>query len=306
LTASPSAPLVSHVTPRPSNNLRGLVLMALGFLLFSAADVQAKLLTASFHPVQIAWSRQLGLLCGVAVALALLGPSIFVARHPLLQILRGLLAVLSATCYIFAVKFVPLADAVAVSFIAPFVVTAMGALLLGERVGVRRWTAVAVGFAGTLIVIRPGMGVMHPAVLLVVVAAAAFAARQVLSRRLAASDRTITTVAYTACASVLALSLALPFVWTMPQGASQWALLAGMAATAALGELLVIKSLEVAQAAVLAPVHYSLMIWGTFWGWLVFDQLPDRWTWIGAAIIISTGLYIIQRERRLARAGLAE
>ncbi|MEM1314063.1 MAG: DMT family transporter [Pseudomonadota bacterium] len=279
------------------------MLMGLGFLFFSTADMQSKLLTESFHPVQIAWSRQLGLLSGVAIALIMLGPSIFVTRHPLLQISRGMLAVLSATCFIFAVKFVPLADAVAVSFVAPFMVTAMGALILGERVGVRRWSAVLVGFVGTLIVIRPGMGVMHPTVMLVVVAATAFAARQVLSRRLAAGDRTITTVAYTAFASVLALSLPLPFVWTTPEAGMQWALLLGMAATAALGELFVIKSLEIAQAAVLAPVHYSLIIWGTLWGWLVFDQLPDRWTWIGATIIVGTGLYILHRERRLARRG---
>lgn len=280
--------------------MRGLLLIGLGFLLFSTADTQAKLLTDAFHPVQIAWSRQLGLLFGVVIALAVRGASIFRTRHPVLQTVRGLLAVISATFFIFAVKFVPLADAVAVSFVAPFIVTAMGALLLGEPVGVRRWSAVAVGFLGTLIVIRPGMGVMHPAVLLVLVAAAAFAARQVVSRRLAASDRTITTVAYTAFASVLALSLPLPFLWTTPATDMQWALLFGMAVFAALGELLVIKSLEIAQASVLAPMHYSLIIWSTFWGWFVFDQLPDLWTWVGAAIVVATGLYLIHRERKLA------
>ncbi len=300
LPSSPSTLLRPRLQPHEANNTRGLLLMGLGFLLFSAADTQAKLLTEFFHPVQIVWFRQLGLLSGVVIALAMLGPSILRTRHPALQIVRGFLAVISATCFIFAVKFVPLADAVAVSFVAPFLVTAMGALLLGERVGLRRWIAVAIGFIGTLIVIRPGMGVMHPAVLLVLVAASAFALRQVLSRRLASSDRTITTVTYTALASVLALSLPLPFFWTTPGADLHWALLVGMAAFAALGELMIIKSLEIAQAAVLAPMHYTLIIWGTFWGWLVFDQLPDRWTWIGAAIIVATGLYIINRERKLA------
>lgn len=301
--ALPSEPTIlsrPRPQPRASNNLRGLLLMGLGFLLFSTADTQAKLLTEYFHPVQIAWSRQLGLLSGVVVALALRGPSIFRTRHPVLQIARGMLAVISATFFIFAVKFVPLADAVAVSFVAPFLVTAMGALLLGERVGPRRWSAVVIGFLGTLIVIRPGMGVMHPAVLLVLVAAAAFAARQVVSRRLASSDRTITTVAYTALASVLVLSFPLPFLWTTPATDTQWALLFGMAAFAALGELLIIRSLEIAQASVLAPMHYSLIIWGTLWGWLVFGQLPDLWTWVGAIIIIATGFYLIHRERKLA------
>jgi S-adenosylmethionine uptake transporter len=287
--------------PRPPNNLRGLLMMGLGFLMFSIADTQAKLLTEVFHPVQIVWVRQVGLLAGVLFALAILGPAILRTEHPFLQISRGFLAVVSAICFIFALRFVALADAVAISFVAPFLVTAMGAFLLGERVGLRRWSAVLIGFIGTLIVIRPGMGVMHPAGLLVLVAATAFAARQVLSRRLSSSDRTITTLSYTALASVLLLTAPLPFFWTMPSVHGHWALLCGMAVFAAAGELLVIKSLEITQAAVLAPVHYTLMIWGTFWGWLVFGQLPDLWTWVGAAIIIATGLYILQRERQLAR-----
>ncbi|MEP5730890.1 MAG: DMT family transporter [Sulfitobacter sp.] len=273
-------------------------MMGLGFLLFSVADTQAKLLTEFFHPVQIVWMRQFGLLAGVVVAFAILGPSIFATRHLALQFGRGLLAVTSAVCFIFAVKFVPLADAVAISFVAPFLVTAMGALFLGETVGPRRWAAVLVGFCGALIVIRPGMGVMHPAGFLVIVAATAFAARQVLSRHLAKDDRTVTTVAYTALVSTVVLTLPLPLFWKTPEVGLQWALLFGMAVFAALGELLIIKSLEIAHASVLAPVHYSLLIWGTFWGWLVFDQLPDIWTWVGAGVIVATGLYIIRREQR--------
>ncbi len=133
------------------------------------------------------------------------------------------------------------------------------------------------------------------------IAATAFALRQILSRVLAASDRTATTVTYTAIASVLLLSTPLPFVWKAPEAGWELALLVGMAVCAALGELLVIRALEIAQAIVLAPVHYSLIIWGTFYGWLVFDQLPDRWTWFGAAIIVATGLYILGREWKLAR-----
>lgn len=266
--------------------------------MFSVADTQAKLLTEFFHPVQIVWVRQLGLLAGVVVVLAVLGPSIFATRHPAMQIGRGLLAVTSAACFIFAVKFVPLADAVAISFVAPFLVTAMGALFLGENVGPRRWSAVIVGFCGALIVIRPGLGVMHPAGFLVVVAASAFAARQVLSRHLAKDDRTVTTVTYTAFVSALALSLPLPFFWMTPETGMQWALLFGVAVFAALGELMIIRSLEIAHASVLAPVHYSLLIWGTFWGWLVFNHLPDVWTWVGASVIVTTGFYIIHRERK--------
>ena len=275
--------------------------MAAGMFLFSAVDTQAKFLTATLHPVQIVWSRQLGLLIGVLVLLALRGITILHTRHPGLQILRGGLAASSATLFIVAVSFVPLADAVAVSFVAPFIVTVLGALMLREPVGIRRWAAVTIGFLGTMIVIRPGLGVIHPAVVLVLLAAMLFALRQILSRVLSSSDRTVTTLAYTALVGSLILTVPLPFVWQWPTSPVQVALLVGIAIMAALAELLVIKALEVAQAVVVAPVQYTLLIWGTMYGYLVFSQLPDLWTWIGGLIIVATGFYTLQRERVVAR-----
>ena len=286
---------------RQPDNLRGLMFMALAFFVFAAADTQAKFLTGLFHPMQIVWTRQLGLLSGVLILLALKGPSILATRSPAWQVARGMLAVFSATTFIFALRYVPLADAVAVTFVAPFLVTVFSALLLKEKVGIRRLTAVAIGFIGTLIVIRPGTGAIHPAVMLVIVSATAFALRQILSRHLAATDRTATTVAYTAIVSVVILTVPLPFFWKTPDAAWQVALLAGMALCAALGELMVIKALEIGEASVVSPVHYSLILWATFYGWAVFGQLPDGWTWVGSAIIVATGLYIMNRERQLAR-----
>ncbi len=271
--------------------------MAGGFFLYSAVDTQAKFLTESLHPVQIAWSRQMGLFLGVLIILGLRGPSLLKTAHPFLQIGRGALAAGSAAMFILAVAYVPLADAVAVSFVAPFMVTVMGALLLGERVGARRWTAITIGFLGMLLVIRPGLGVFHPAMFLVLVAASCFALRQIVSRKLSSSDRTETTIAYTAISAIVLLSLPLPFVWQTPAWGLETLLLVSIALMAAAAETMVIKSLEVAEAVVLAPVHYSLLIWGTLYGWLVFDQLPDGWTWLGAAVIVATGIYTLHRER---------
>lgn len=301
MTTSPAAPLHPHGEPSHVDNVRGVSLMALAFVLFSVCDMLAKLLTGDFHPMQIVWTRQLALLVGVVVALGIHGPGLFRSRHPAMQVLRGLLAVASAACFISAVRFVPLADAVAVTFIAPFIVTILSARLLGEYVGARRWAAVAVGFLGAMIVIRPGMGTMHPAMLLVVVAATGFALRQVLSRRLGNSDRTVTTVAYTAIVSVTTLSVPLFLFWRTPETARQWVLLGGMALAAGLGEWAVIRAFEIGQAVALAPVHYSMMIWATFWGWLVFGDLPDVWTIIGAAVIMATGLYILHGEQKRGR-----
>lgn len=286
---------------RAPDNARGLLLMLAGFSVFAAVDTLAKFLTAELHPLQVVWSRQLGLLAIALVLLARGGRRVFASRHPGLQVVRGLLAASSATLFIFGVARVPLADAVAVSFVAPFVVTVLGALVLREPVGLHRWSAVVVGFLATLIVIRPGFGAFHPAMLLVVLAATLFAARQVLSRFISADDGTATTVVYTALVGSALLTLAQPFVWTTPGSLRTLALLVAIAALAGLGEYLVVRALEVGQAVVVAPTQYTLILWSTMYGYLVFGQFPDGWTWLGTAIIIATGLYTMRRERRRRR-----
>jgi drug/metabolite transporter (DMT)-like permease len=287
--------------PTAAQNLRGVGLMALGFFLFAACDVQAKFLTDELHAVQIVWFRQLGLLLGVLALLALKGRAMLASRLPWVQIARGATAVVSAICFVVGITHVPLADAVAVTFVAPFIVTAMGALFLGEPVGLRRWLAVAVGFFGMLIVIRPGMGVFHPAILFVLAAATMFALRQVLSRSLSGVDPVTTTMAYTSLTGTALLSLGLPFVWQTPESAQTWLILAGLALTAGLGEVLVIRALDIAWAVVLAPVHYTMILWGTFYGFVVFSELPDGWTLLGCAVIVASGFYTLHRERLAAR-----
>jgi S-adenosylmethionine uptake transporter len=277
--------------------------MLLGFFSFAACDVQAKFLTDSFHAVQVVWFRQIGLALGVVVLILLRGPQILRSRLPVLQITRGLIAVGSAICFIVSVSFVPLADAVAVTFIAPFIVTVLGAVFLREPVGIRRWAAVSVGFVGMLIVIRPGMGVLHPAIGFTIAAASLFALRQVLSRSLSGTDPVVTTVAYTSLTSIIVVSLALPFVWRTPDALGLWLIVVGLAVTAALGEVLVIRALDIAQAVVVAPMHYSMIIWGTFYGYVVFSDLPDGWTLLGCGIIVASGLYTLHRERLAAKRG---
>ena len=295
--APPGLPAADPVAP---DNARGILLMLGGFFVFAAVDTIAKFLTAEMHPLQVVWTRQLGLLAIALVLIARGGAGVLRSGRPGMQILRGLLAIGSASLFIYGVRHAPLADAVAVTFVAPFVVTLLGALLLREPVGIHRWSAVAIGFLGTLIVIRPGLGVIHPAMVLVVFAASLFAARQVLSRVIAGVDSTATTIAYTALVGTVLLTLVLPFVWTAPASPRTLVLMVAIAALAGLGEYLVIRALEIAQAVVVAPMHYSLILWSTMYGYLVFGQFPDGWTWVGTAIIVATGLYTLRRER-LAR-----
>lgn len=296
------APL--HSAPVPSGeprNMQGILLMLIGFFFFAACDVQAKFLTGSFHPAQIVFFRQLGLFLGVLVLLAVKGPQLLRSRLLLLQITRGLTAVASATCFVLAVTHVPLADATAVTFIAPFIVTVLGAILLREPVGPRRWAAVAVGFIGMLIVIRPGMGVFHPAILWIVLAATFFASRQVLSRTVSGVDSIMTTVTYTSLTSTFVVACILPFVWQTPQDLKTILVIAGLGITAGLGEVFVIRALDMAQSVVLAPMHYSIIIWSTFYGFVVFAELPDMWTFVGCGIIVASGLYTLHREHLTAK-----
>ncbi len=279
-----------------ASNLRGIALMIAGFASFSGADIIAKILTADYHPVQIAWTRYFGVAAVVLVVLLLRGPALLRSVAPGTQLLRGFCAVVSAVCFIFAIRYVPLADAVAVSFVAPFIVTVLGATLLGEPVGIRRWSAVAIGFVGTLIIVRPGLGVIHPAIFLVVLAATAFAARQIVSRHIGRRDPTMTTLAYTALTSFVVLIPPLFFFWNTPQTATHLALMVALMALSGLGEFLLIKALEIAHAVVVSPMHYSQILFATLLGYLVFGHFPDAWTWLGSAVVIASGIYVIYRE----------
>ncbi|PRY22270.1 S-adenosylmethionine uptake transporter [Aliiruegeria haliotis] len=283
-----------------SGNLAGLALFATSLFLISTSDALAKLLTETLHPLQVVWMRQSGLAMAALGVLAIRGPGVLRTGLPQLQVLRGLAAALSALCFITALRFVPLADAVAVSFVAPFLVTAMGAAFLGETVTWRRWAAVLGGFTGALIIIRPGFGVVSPAILLVLAGAFFLALRQILGRRLAARDPISTTLVWTALTGFALLSCCMPAVWTWPD-APIWTTGMCIAALIAASEFLLIQAFATAEATAIAPALYSAMIWATLYGWLVFGQLPDLWTWIGSAIILATGFYLIVLEMRAGR-----
>lgn len=237
-----------------------------------------------------------GLVIGVIILLIRQGLTLFKTPKPKLQILRGVVAAGSGTLFIYAINYVPLADAVAVSFVAPFMVTVLGASVLKEPVGLRRWLAVVVGFVGMLIVIRPGMGVFHPAIFLVVLAASFFAIRQLVSRWLSGVDSVSTTVAYTSIVAFSITGIAQPFVWKTPENLTVVLIILGLGLSAAVGEVLIIRALDIAQSVVLAPMHYTLIIWGTLYGFLFFNDLPDVWTLFGCLIIVASGLYTTYRE----------
>ncbi|MFT5114985.1 MAG: drug/metabolite transporter (DMT)-like permease [Parasphingorhabdus sp.] len=281
-----------------SNTTRGIWLMGAGFAAFSCGDLIAKLLTADFHPFQVVWARQFGVVSVVIVFFVLKGKIIFRSVAPKMQLLRGLCAIISASCFIFAISYVALADAIAVTFAAPFIVTVLGATILGEKVGMRRWIAVLVGFIGTLIILRPGADVFHPAIFLVLLASMAFATRQIVSRFIGSRDPTLTTLAYTALTTFLVLALPMPWYWKTPETLTPVLLMVGLTLFAGLGEFLIIRALELADAVVVTPMHYTLIFYSTLWGFLFFGDFPDYWTWLGTFIVIASGIYMHLRETR--------
>ena len=282
---------------RGDDRRRGIAFMALAMFLFAFVDAQAKYLSEHLPVLQIAWALHFGMFVAVAVVIwPRTGLAILRTRRPKLQLLRGALVVLSSVLFLIAISFVPLADAVAVSFVAPLFITVLSALILREAVGLRRWLAVGVGFAGAVIVARPGLGVIHPAAFLVVCAALAFALYQVLARMISDTEDVRTTLSYTVIVGAVILTVLLPFNWVWPVGPLDALILASLGLWAAGAEYAVLKAFVVAPGAAVAPLQYTLLVWSTLYGFLLFADLPDALTLIGAAVLIATGLYTYHRE----------
>jgi drug/metabolite transporter (DMT)-like permease len=297
-TAPPSAPFPA--APRRDEPVRGVLLLLGALLLFSGADLLAKLLNADMPPVEIAWLRYV-VFAGVLVPLVLrAGPRLLRAGWPGLQIVRGLGILGSAIGFVSAVRYVPLAEATATGFISPVFITALSVVFLGERPGIRRWSAIAAGIIGMLIIVRPGGQTFQWASLFAVASAASWACAMVVTRHMARGDGVLTTMCWTALTGLVVLSLALP-VWAVvpPPGVILLGLFAGLLNTA--GQWLTLLAYRLADASLLAPVTYAQLITATLLGWLVFGAIPDRWTICGALVIVASGLYIAQRERSLAR-----
>jgi drug/metabolite transporter (DMT)-like permease len=284
------------------NNPKGILLMGIAMAFFGAADTVAKFFSDLYPTLQVVGMRQMGLMTGVIVY-ALVTRKLSLRTDQVgLQLLRGVFATSSAFLFVLGLSFIPLADATAIAFVAPLFVTVMGYFILGEPVGLRRWTAVVIGFMGTLIIIRPGFSSFEFGHVFIVCAASLFAARQIISRFLSSTDNTMTTVAYTAITSAGILLAIMPFVWQPIQSLEHLGLFILFALTAGAGEILVIKALEIAHAVVVAPLQYTILIWVTMYGFLFLGVFPDGLTFLGAFVIMASGGYTLLREHQVKKA----
>jgi drug/metabolite transporter (DMT)-like permease len=273
--------------------------MCAGVLMFPFLNASVKVLGARYPVAQIVWARFTGHLIIMAIVfLPHYGRALIATRRPLVQIGRSVLMLLSNSVFVLAIPFVPLATASAIGFTSPLLVTALSVPLLRESVGWRRWSAVLVGFAGALLVIRPGTGLHDPAVLLLLLSSACYALYLIATRWVSFYDSAATGIVFAALFGSLAMSFVLPFVFVAPQSALDAALFLGLGAFGGGGHYLVIRAFQLGPAAVMAPLGYVELVGTTILGYLIFDNFPDLWTWIGAAIIIASGVYIAVRERR--------
>ncbi len=278
-----------------------LFVLASGFT-FAMLDTAAKYLSGELHVMQVVWGRYVFSLALLPWIVGRLNP-IPIARtgNLKLQVVRSLL-LLAATIFFFtAIRFMPLADATAIAFVSPLLLTVLSIPLLGERVGLRRWAAVAVGLAGALIIIRPGLGVASWATLLPLATAFTYSLYQIGTRKLTQIDATATIFLYTGVVGALVMSALVPFFWSTPSPIA-WLLMATTGLLGGLGHYLIIQAFVRAPASALAPFSFVTIIWTTCSGYLVFGDLPDAATISGAAIIIASGIFVFYRESVAGRA----
>ncbi len=283
---------------------RGIALILLAHIAFTTMDTTNKWLAASYPVGQIVWAFYLGFAAAALLRAAAHGgiAAALTTRHRTLHLLRAALLPVNMGCVVLALGLMPMAEVMAVGISYPLMITVLSALVLKEQVGPRRWAAVAVGFMGVLLILRPGAAVFQPACLLILAAAALFAIYQILTKILGRTDGPVSLTLYTALVGAVLTSVVAPFDLRMPDAAG-WALLVLTAAAGTIGHSLVIQALETTPASVLQPFNFVQLVWATLAGYLVFDELPDAATAAGAAIVVTSGLYVWWRER--VRAGAA-
>lgn len=285
-------------TSRP---LVGIVLILSAMAILPGIDVIAKMLGQQGMPVtQIVWARMFfGAALTLPFALRQAGARALLPQRPVFHTVRAGFLMLATFCFFSSLKFLPIADALAIFFVQPLVLTALSPFFLGEKVGARRWAAVAVGFVGTLIIIRPGLGGINPGSLLALGAGTSLALYFLMTRRIAGSAPALVTTFHTMLIGTVVASGLAATVWVWPDD-GQWLLFVALGLIAALGHYLITRAYDFAEASLLAPLAYTEMITSVALGWWFFGDFPDFWTFVGVAILISCAIYISVRERRAA------
>ncbi|MEO6264711.1 MAG: DMT family transporter [Luteimonas sp.] len=287
-----------------SRRWRAIALMLVAVATFSLMDAGLKLLSAHYPPFQVAALRgasSLPLVLAWALATVGVAPLLRV-RWPL-HLLRGALGIAMMAGFVYALRTLPLSTAYSIFFIAPLLITALSVPFLGERVGPRRWSAIAVGLLGVLVLLRPtGEGMLSLAALAVLMAALMYAVSAITVRLLARSDSTQAMMVWLLAMMALGAGLLAWPHWVPIRGGDAW-LIGGIGIAGAFGQYAITEAFRLGEASLIAPLEYTALVWGVLLDATLWGVLPDSVTWIGAAIIVTSGLYLLRRERVHTEAG---
>jgi drug/metabolite transporter (DMT)-like permease len=287
------APTDSH-----ENRMRGISWMLATMFCFISLDSIMKHLLENYSLVQVTWGR---FFFGTVFAAVMCGRNLMPllkSHAPKKQLLRSVLLMSTTGMFNAGIRTTPLATATTIMFMSPILVTLLSIPLLGEKVGIRRWSGIVLGFTGAIIVVQPwknGLTGIGVGILFLLIAALLNANYQIVTRMVRNDDQ-LTSLLFTATTGAIVTSCLVPWFWTWPT-AQGWGLLVGSGLFGGLGHFCLIRALRLAPASVVAPFSYSALIWATLFGFVIWSDWPDFWTWIGAAIIIGSGLYIFHRER---------
>ena len=283
-----------------SSNVQGALFALLAFGIYATHDVVVKFLGVDFHAIQIIFFA--GLLSFPLVTVMLMNDRTdghLRPVHPWWTALRTISTVITGVSAFYAFSVLPLAQTYAILFAAPLLITLIAIPVLGEKVGLRRGLAVLVGLMGVLIVLRPGSAPLSLGHMAALAAAVFSSLASVVVRKIGSDERSVVLLLYPMVANFVVLGLALPFVYR-PMEIHQIGMLGIISLFGFIATLLIIMAYRRAEAVIVAPMQYSQMIWAAFYGYLIFDEVPDEWTLVGAGVIIASGIYIVMREGKTA------
>ena len=279
--------------------MKAIIFSLLGWMFLPVMDGLAKYLSADLPILQITWARYFfTVVFTLPIMFFFFNKQLIWSDKPKLQILRGLILLFANICFFYSISVIALAKALTLAFIAPLIVTAFSPILLGEKVGFKRWTAVVIGFIGSLVVIRPGFLEINLASLSALGTGFLYGFYLIITRKLSTSDNPLLTLLITGLVGAVLVSIIIPFYWIKPT-INQWSLMAGIGIFACIGHLFLILSLKYADASKLAPLGYTEIIPNILIGYYFFSEMPDNWTYLGLVIIVLSGLYISRREKVL-------
>ena len=276
--------------------MKAIIFSLLGWMFLPIMDGFAKHLSTDLPILQITWARYFfTVLFTFPIMFFFFNKHLVFSEKPKLQVIRGLILLSANISFFYAISVISLAKALTLAFVAPLIVTAFSPVLLGEKVGFRRWTAVIIGFIGSLVVIRPGFLEINLASFSALGTGVMYGFYLIITRKLSTVDNPLLTLLLTGLVGALIVSSIIPFFWVKPT-LIQWSFMAGIGVFACIGHLFLILSLKFADASKLAPLGYTEIIPNVLIGYYFFSDFPDNWTFLGLFIIVISGIYISKRE----------